>query len=106
MSKLSAITSIPISSQMSICHDAGMLWAVRIASHPMSFRRRTWRRNAARLNAAPSGPRSWCRHTPLNFRTTPLSRNPSAVAETVRMPKRVVRRSRTRPATTNSETSV
>ena len=37
MSKLSAITIIPIESHTSICHVDGMLCAVRIALHPMSF---------------------------------------------------------------------
>ena len=87
MSKLSAMTIMPIESHTSICHVDGMLWAVRMASQPMSFIVRIWRMSAALLTAAPKGPRSWCRHTPLILRDTPLSWKPSYCAtRTVRMP--------------------
>ena len=72
-SKLSARNMNPISSQSSSCSREGMLWALRMASQPMSFRIRNCRRNAATFTAAPNGPRSWCRHTPLNFRTRPFN---------------------------------
>ena len=53
---------IPISSQALINSGAGILWEVRIALHPMSFRIRIWRRIAASLTAAPNNPSvvMWC----------------------------------------------
>ena len=58
MSKLSAITIIPIESQISICHVEGMLCAVRMASHPISFMVRICLMSAALFTSAPRGPRS------------------------------------------------
>ena len=87
MSKLSAITIIPSESHSSICHVEGMLWAVRIASQPMSFSIFICLARASRSMAAPSGPRSWCRHTPFSLRVTPFSWNPcSLLTLTVRIP--------------------
>ena len=40
MSKLSAMTIIPMESHTSICMVEGILCAVRMASHPMSFNMR------------------------------------------------------------------
>ena len=95
MSNDSAITINPIESQRSICICDGMLCAVRMASHPIVFKRSSWRSSAARLTAAPSIPGSWCRHTPFIFRVTPLSWNPPcAVHETVLNPMRRVTLSR------------
>ena len=86
----STIIMNPISSHSSTSSGAGMLWEVRMASQPMSFSSVSWRRRAALLTAAPSGPRSWWLHTPWNLRGLPLSINPlSATMATERMPKRV-----------------
>ena len=41
ISKLSAITIMPISSQISSCQGQGVLCDVRMASHPISLSRRT-----------------------------------------------------------------
>ena len=70
--KGSTIIIKPISSHSSTNSGAGMLWEVRMASHPISLSRASWWRNAARLTAEPKGPKSWWLHTPLNFRSLPL----------------------------------
>ena len=88
MSKLSAMTIMPRESQTSICIVEGILCAVRMASHPMSFISFICRISAALFTAAPSGPRSWCRHTPFILRDTPLRRKPPSFdTSTVRTPR-------------------
>ena len=58
MSKLSAITIMPSESHTSISIDEGMLWAVRMASAPISFIIFIWRMKADLFSAVPIGPRS------------------------------------------------
>ena len=43
----------------------------------MSFSKVSCRRNAAVFTAAPSGPKSWWLHTPLNLRGCPFSEKPT-----------------------------
>ena len=73
MSNDSAMTIMPSESYTSICICEGILWLVRMASAPMRFMMTAWRMMAPLLTAAPNGPKSWCKHTPLIFRVTPLS---------------------------------
>ena len=90
LSNDSAMTNMPNESHKSVSIVEGMLCEVRMPSQPISLRIFIWRISAALLSAAPSGPRSWCMHTPFILRVAPLNRKPcSLVNEKERTPKRV-----------------
>ena len=61
---------------------AGGLCEVRIALTPIARMISSWRSMARVFTAAPSAPRSWCRHTPRIFTRRPFRKNPESALKT------------------------
>ena len=96
MSKASSITMKPMRSVRSSSSGAGGLCEVRIALAPIARMISSCRSIARVFTAAPSAPRSWCRHTPRIFTWRPFKKNPESGRKTNdRTPNGVVYASQT-----------